>query len=418
VTLKKIQQSFYWPKLSQFITEKIATCPICQISKSEHVPYPGLLHPLPIPTQKWADVSMDFIQGLPKSRGKEVILVVVDRLTKYAHFIPLAHPYSVQTVADAFMNTIIKLHGPPASIVSDRDSIFTSHLWKQLFSKFKTQLNYSTAYHPESDGQTEQVNQCLEQYLRCMAFQQPKKWCDWLAAAEWWYNCSYYSAIQMSPFQALYEYSPPLLQNIPVPLNESRETLTATAEKENMVTLLQQNLLKAQTRMKKYADAKRTDRTFAVGDFVYLKSKPYRETALGMHNRPKFTPRWYEPFMVLKRVGTVAYQLPDKCKLHDVFHVSHLKKHQGPTVVPNPTLPLVTGDGKLKVAPLAVLQRRIVPRSAGEYDVAAPQWLIHWEGMTADEATWEDATHQGLDQIASIKKQLNCNTLFNSITKV
>jgi hypothetical protein len=95
-----------------------------------------------------------------------------------------------------------------------------------------------------------------------------------------------------------------------------------------MVTLLQQNLLKAQTRMKKYADAKRTDRTFAVGDFVYLKSKPYRETALGMHNRPKFTPRWYEPFMVLKRVGTVAYQLPDKCKLHDVFHVSHLKKHQ------------------------------------------------------------------------------------------
>jgi hypothetical protein len=86
--------------------------------------------------------------------------------------------------------------------------------------------------------------------------------------------------------------------------------------------------------------------------------------------------------------------------------------------VPNPTLPLVTGDGKLKVAPLAVLQRRIVPRSAGEYDVAAPQWLIHWEGMTADEATWEDATHQGLDQIASIKKQLNCNTLFNSITKV
>jgi hypothetical protein len=112
VTLKKIQQSFYWPKLSQFITEKIATCPICQISKSEHVPYPGLLHPLPIPTQKWADVSMDFIQGLPKSRGKEVILVVVDRLTKYAHFIPLAHPYSVQTVADAFMNTIIKLHGP------------------------------------------------------------------------------------------------------------------------------------------------------------------------------------------------------------------------------------------------------------------------------------------------------------------
>jgi hypothetical protein len=146
--------------------------------------------------------------------------------------------------------------------------------------------------------------------------------------------------------------------------------------------------------MKKYADAKRTDRTFAVGDFVYLKSKSYRETALGMHNPPKFSPRWYGPFRILKQVGTVAYQiqLPDNCKLHDVFHVSHLKKHQGLTAVPNPTLPLVTDDGKLKVAPVAVLQRRIVPRSTGDYDVAAPQWLIHWEGMTPDEATWEDAS--------------------------
>jgi hypothetical protein len=141
VTLHKMQQSFYWPKLKQFVTEKIAACPICQISKTEHLAYPGLLQPLPIPTQKWSDISMDFIQGLPKSRGKEVILVVVDRLTKYAHFIPQAHPYSVQTIAEVFMNTIIKLHGPHVSIVSDRDAIFTSQLWKQLFSKFKTKLD-------------------------------------------------------------------------------------------------------------------------------------------------------------------------------------------------------------------------------------------------------------------------------------
>jgi transposase InsO family protein len=114
---------------------------------------------------------MDFIYGLPKSRGKDVILVVVDRLTKFAHFIPLSHPYSVQTVADAFMANIIKLHGPPASIVSDRDPVFTSQLWKDIFSSFNTKLNYSTAYHPESDGQTERFKQCLKQYLRCMVFQ-------------------------------------------------------------------------------------------------------------------------------------------------------------------------------------------------------------------------------------------------------
>jgi IS30 family transposase len=119
---------------------------------------------------------MDFVEGLPKSMSKDVILVVVDRLTKYAHFIPLSHHYTVQSIADLFMANIIKLHGPPASIVSDRDVIFTSKLWKDIFSSFNIQLNYSTSHHPESDGQTERVNQCLEQYLRCMSFQQPKKW--------------------------------------------------------------------------------------------------------------------------------------------------------------------------------------------------------------------------------------------------
>jgi hypothetical protein len=112
-----------------------------------------------------------------------------------------------------------------------------------------------------------------------------------------------------------------------------------------------------------------------------------------MNNPPKFYPKWYGPFKVLKKVGQVSYQLqlPDTCKLHDVFHVSQLKKHTGPNAVPNPTLPLVTVDGKVKFAPLKVLQRRIVPRSIGDYEVAIPQWLIHWETMTSDETTWEDA---------------------------
>ena len=198
----------------------------------------------------------------------------------------------------------------------------------------------------------------------------------------------------MTPFQALYEYPPPLLQHLPVPMDTTQEVIPDSSVLDNMITLLQQNLSKAQKRMKKYADAKRTERQFEVGDLVYLKMRSYREMALGLGNPPKLSPRWYGPFKVIKIVGKVSYQLllPERCKLHDVFHVSHLKKHTGLNAVPHPKLPLVTEDGKIKFQPVAVLQRRIVPRSAGDYDVAVPQWLVHWELMTEDEATWEDAS--------------------------
>ena len=265
---------FYWPHFKKFIATAIQECPVCQISKNEKVQYPGLLSPLDIPKKKWYDISLDFVEGLPKSKGKNVILVVVDRLTKYAHFIPLAHPYTVITVANLLMDNIIKLHGPPSSIVSDKDRIFTSTLWKEIFSSLDTTLNYSSAHHPESDGQTERVNQCLEQYLRCMAFQEPKKWAEWLPTAELWYNTSYHTSIKMSPFEALYEYPPPLINNINIPVEASPEAHIIIATKDHMIKTLQQNLVQAQNRMKKYADMNRTERTFELGDMVYLKMQP------------------------------------------------------------------------------------------------------------------------------------------------
>jgi transposase InsO family protein len=151
---------------------------------------------------------MDFIEGLPKSQGKEVILVVVDRLTKSAHFIPLSHPYTVHSMSQAFIDNVFKLHGPPISIITDRDRIFTSNMWQQVFKSLNVKLKLSTAYHPQTDGQTERVNQCLEAYLCCMVFQEPKKWAAWLSLAEWWYNTTYHTALKVSPFQALYGFPP------------------------------------------------------------------------------------------------------------------------------------------------------------------------------------------------------------------
>jgi hypothetical protein len=336
---------------------------------------------------------MDFIEGLPKSKGKDVILVIVDRLTKYSHFLPLSHPYTVQKVASVFMDNIFKLHGPPTIITTDRDTIFTSKLWQEIFTALKISLHFTTAHHPESDGQTERVNQCLEQYLRCMTFSAPRKWSDWLPAAEWWYNSSYHTTIKMSPFEALYEYPHPFLADLPLPMSTTTEGSSTAAEKETMLSVLQQNLAKAQSSMKKYANRKRTPRTFLVGDMVYLKMQPYREKNLGSGTPLKLASKWYGPFKILQAVGNRAYrlQLPEGTQIHDVFHVNQLKKHLGARAVPNTQLHLVTPEGKLKSTPKAMLQRRHVPRNAGEYAVAVPQWLVQWEEMSPEEATWEDA---------------------------
>jgi transposase InsO family protein len=128
----------------------------------------GLLLLLPVPAQVWSDISIDFVEGLPKVSGKSVILTVVDRLSKYAHFIPLAHPYTVETVARVFFAEIVRPHGIPTSIVSDRDLVFTSAFWQALFRVIGSKLHMSSAFHPQSDGQTEAVNKTIGMYLRCM----------------------------------------------------------------------------------------------------------------------------------------------------------------------------------------------------------------------------------------------------------
>lgn len=158
---------------------------------------------------------MDFFEGLPKSHGKDTVLVVVDRLTKYAHFIGLKHPFSAHTVASEFVKEIVRLHGFPSSIVSDRDKVFLSIFWKVLFHLQGTELKYSSAYHPQTDGQSEAVNKTLETYLRCYINGRHKSWMEWLPWAEYSYNTSPHSSTKVTPFLALYGRNPPHLGRNP-----------------------------------------------------------------------------------------------------------------------------------------------------------------------------------------------------------
>lgn len=213
-----------------------------------------------MPQGAWQDITMDFIEGLPSSEGFNAILVVVDRFTKYAHFIPLKHPFTTQGVARLIMDNVVKLHGFPKSIVSDRDRIFTSVFWKELFALFDTTLMRSSTYHPKTDGQSERVNQCLEMYLRCSVHDSPKKWKSWLSLAEIWYNTSFHTALGCSPFKALYGMDANSGISVPVNATVSPEVAAVISEREVQLSTLKGNLQRAQNRMKRYADRARAER--------------------------------------------------------------------------------------------------------------------------------------------------------------
>ncbi|GJW92902.1 transposon ty3-G gag-pol polyprotein [Tanacetum coccineum] len=221
-------------------------CQICQRFKSDSMQPAGLLQPLPIPERVMEDISMDFIEGLSISNGFSVIMVVVDRLSKYAHFIPLRHP-----VAREFVNSIVRLHGFPSTVVSDRDKVFISSFWQSLFKLQGTVLCMSSSYHPQMDGQTEVVNRTLEQYLRCFTADKPKKWTEWLPWAEYSYNTSTHTSTKLMPFQIVYGRLPPKLVLYIRGTTKVQEVDEYLCDRDEVLRQLRNNLLASQNRYEK-----------------------------------------------------------------------------------------------------------------------------------------------------------------------
>lgn len=257
-TLKKVRADFFWPGLRAFVCKFVSECDVRLQVKGENVAPTGLLQLLPIPEKIWTEIAMDFIDGLPRSQGYDTIMVILDRLSKYAHFLLLSHPYSASSVARLFLDNIFKLHGMPISIVNDRDPIFTSTFWQELFKLQGTQLKLSSAYHPQTDGQSEVLNRCLGNYLRCFVGARPKDWVKWLSPAEWWYNTNTHSAIGMTPFEVVDGSPPPRLTSYIKGITWVRAMDDHLKSRDQIARILKEKLEEAQQCMKRQADLHRT----------------------------------------------------------------------------------------------------------------------------------------------------------------
>ena len=330
---------------------------------------------------------MDFVYYLPRTRnGHDGIWMIVDRLTKSAHFLPVWKNYKLERLAKLYVNEIVRLHGVPESIVSDCDPHFTSKFWVILQKALGTKTHFSTAFHPQTDGQSERTIQTLEDMLWSCVLQFKGSWDDQLALMEFAYNNSCHSSIGMAPYEAVYgrQCRTPLCWS---EVGERRligpELVQFTAEK---IDLIRERLKMAQSRQKSYADRRRKDLEFQVGDWVFLKLSPWKGV-VHFRKRGKLSPRFIGPYQIVERVGPVAYRLDlpsDLAKVHDVFHVSMLRKYiADPSHVFSEQPITLRDDLAYEEEPMQPLDRRELRNKV------IPLVMLLWRNHLVEEANWE-----------------------------
>ncbi|MBW0516280.1 hypothetical protein O181_055995 [Austropuccinia psidii MF-1] len=318
-TPKLVKQDFYWSGMTQLIKDYVSSCQRCSRNKNIHHKNFGLLKPLPIQNGPWICLSIDFITQLPLSNSFDSILVIVDRFSKMAVFIPTMSSITPLDLSHLFIKNIFSKHGLPSSIVIDRGSLFFSSFWTNLCQKLKISRDLSTTYHPETDGKTERVNQILEQYLRMYVSYHQDYLNTWLPVAEFAYNNTDHSSTKQSPFFTVYGRDP---QSDSAHITQD----TLAGKLSTKIQIVKQDVKRklevAINLFKRYADKSRASPpVFNPGDMVWLSSKIIKST------RPtkKLSERWAGPFPILKKVSTYAYhlKLPSQWKsIHPVFHIS------------------------------------------------------------------------------------------------
>jgi hypothetical protein len=389
-TLELVRREYVWPNLRSFVFDFVRTCTTCKRNKSQrHKPY-GFLKQLPIPSQPWNSISMDFIEQLPISNGYTDILVIVDRLTKQAIFIPTHNTINAPGLAKLFVTHVFSKHGVPSHVTSDRGSEFVSRFFRSLGSALDMKLHFTSGYHPEGDGQTERTNQTLEQYLRVYCNYQQTNWSELLPLAEFAYNNAPSATTGISPFFANKGYHPNLTIQVEKEL-ASEVARHYVADLDELHSELKRVIAEAQKRYQTSADARRSAAPdIKIGDQVFVLAKFIHTT------RPakKLSEKYLGPFEVIGKPGSLSYLVslpPHMRAIHPVFHVSMLEPST-PNSIPGRTVsppPPVEIDGSLEYEVEEILDSKLDRRRRIQL-----QYFVQWAGYKGhpEEFSWIDAS--------------------------
>lgn len=380
-TAKLVQRGFYWPTLYADVCRYVKSCDSCQRNKPLSGKPHGLLLPLPIAEVPWEHISMDFVMALPcTQQGNDAVFVVVDRFSKMVKFVPTTNTITAEGAARLFLDHVFKVFGMPKTIVSDRDPRFTGKFFMDLCKLLGIKQAFSSAYHPQTDGQTERTNRVMQDVLRHYVAPDGKDWDTHLSMAEFAVNNAYHESIQSTPFFLNYGRHPrvpghpefrskvPRAQGVECRLQELWKRAKLCLEA-------------AASRAKADADAHRTLVTFVVGEKVLLATRYAQpKTVLGK----KLLPRFMGPFTVTGIINETTYQLdlPDNLRWHNAFHSSLLKKYvAGGRVQPPPMPDIVNGEPEYEVA--HILQHRVRQTQL--------EFLVAWKGFAQEHNSWEPA---------------------------
>jgi hypothetical protein len=380
-TFELLSRNYWWPGISRFVERYVSGCDTCNRSKNFPRKPVGPLQPNAVPNRPWEIVSTDFITHLPLSNGYDTICVVVDRKEKEAHFIPTVSTIDAAGTSDLWLKNVWRYHGLPKQIISDRGPQFASQFMKDMLSKLGVKASLSTAYHPQTDGQTERVNQELEQYLRMFTNYRQDNWSDYLYLAEFAYNNHAHASTRMSPFYATRGYHPELSPS-PNPVS----SIPQVSDRVKLLHEIQEETKSAMNlaadTMKRYYDRFVQEAPdLPIGSKVWLDARNVTTTA----PTKKLADRRLGPFKIVEKISDLNYKLklPKSMKIHPVFHVSLLYPVT-PDTIPGrfkPPPPPIEVRGREEWEVEEILDSRLC---RGRYE-----YLVKWRGFPSSENSWE-----------------------------